>query len=339
MYPIVEPVSKEIEPLLEIKGLKQHYALRGGLFRRVIAQVKAVDGVDLAVYPGESVGLVGESGCGKTTLGRTILRVVGPSQGSILFQGQEISHLTSRNLGPLRADIQMVFQNPFSSLNPRMRVKDLVAEPLQIHGRVQDQALRDEVQDLLHVVGLDEQMLWRFPRDLSGGQRQRVAVARAIALHPKLLILDEPTSALDVSVQTQVLNLLVDLQEEFGLTYLFISHDLGVIRYVCDRIAIMYMGRIVEMATTGQIFENPRHPYTQALLSIMAEPGVHKTEEIILAGDVASAPRETSGCRFADRCYAAKIGRCEEVEPALIPIEDGHMVACYLQHETSVRDG
>jgi oligopeptide/dipeptide ABC transporter ATP-binding protein len=234
--------------------------------------------------------------------------------------------------------MQMVFQDPFSSLNPRMRVKDLVAEPLRIQDRAQGAALQEEVRELVDVVGLDEQMLWRFPRDLSGGQRQRVAVARALALRPKLLVLDEPTSALDVSVQTQVLNLLVDLQEEFGLTYLVISHDLGVIRYVCDRIAIMYMGRIVETGSTSQIFQSPRHPYTQALLSIMAEPGVRVTDEIILKGEVTLKPEQITGCRFANRCFAAKMAKCDEVEPALKDIEDEHLVACYLYHDQPIFD-
>jgi oligopeptide/dipeptide ABC transporter ATP-binding protein len=234
--------------------------------------------------------------------------------------------------------MQMVFQDPFSSLNPRMRVKDLVAEPLRIQSRARGKTLRDQVRELLEVVGLEEQMSWRFPRDLSGGQRQRVAVARALALRPRLLVLDEPTSALDVSVQTQVLNLLVDLQQEFGLTYLFISHDLGVIRYVCDRIAIMYMGRIAEMGSVGQIFENPGHPYTQALLSIMAEPGKKKPAEIVLQGEVAQVSEQISRCRFANRCFAAKKDRCDEVEPALVQIDEGHLVACYLHHERSIDD-
>ncbi|MDP8240409.1 MAG: ATP-binding cassette domain-containing protein [Candidatus Hatepunaea meridiana] len=301
-----------------------------------MSEIKAVDGINLAIYPGEIVGLVGESGCGKTTLGRTILRIVGPTSGAIIFDGQDISELSSKELGPIRPDIQMVFQDPFSSLNPRMRVKDLVAEPLRIQDRAQGAALEEEVHRLVDVVGLDKQMLWRLPRDLSGGQRQRVAVARALALRPKLLVLDEPTSALDVSVQTQVLNLFVDLQDEFGLTYLIISHDLGVIRYICDRIAIMYMGRIVETGSTSQIFNNPLHPYTQALLSIMAEPGVVKTDEIILAGEVSRKAEENTGCRFANRCFAAKIAKCEEIEPALIGSEDKHLVACYLYHGQSI---
>ena len=331
-------MEPNIEPLIQVEELRQYYALKGGFFKRVVSEVRAVDGIDLAVYPGESLGLVGESGCGKTTLGKTIMRAVGPTSGSIAFKGREISQLSSAKLGSIRADMQMVFQDPFSSLNPRMRVKDLVAEPLRIQSRARGKILRDQVRELLEVVGLEEQMLWRFPRDLSGGQRQRVAVARALALRPRLLVLDEPTSALDVSVQTQVLNLLVDLQQEFGLTYLFISHDLGVIRYICDRLAIMYMGRIVEIGSVGQIFENPGHPYTQALLSIMAEPGKRKPNEIVLQGEVAQVAEQISGCRFANRCFVTKKAKCDEVEPALVQIDDGHLVACYLHHDRSVQD-
>ncbi|MFC2031502.1 ABC transporter ATP-binding protein [Chloroflexota bacterium] len=332
-------MDPNVEPIVQVKELKQYYALKGGFFRRVVSEVRAVDGVDLAIYPGEAVGLVGESGCGKTTLGKTIMRSVGPTSGSIVFEGQEISQLSSDKLGPVRADMQMVFQDPFSSLNPRMRVKDLVAEPLRVQSRSGGKDLQDQVHVLLEVVGLEAQMLWRFPRDLSGGQRQRVAVARALALRPKLLVLDEPTSALDVSVQSQVLNLLVDLQQEFGLTYLFISHDLGVIRYVCDRIAIMYMGRIVERGSVGQIFESAGHPYTQALLSIMAEPGKRKPDEIVLQGEVAQVAEQITGCRFANRCFAAKKPECDEVEPALVPIDEGHHVACYLHHDIPVEAG
>lgn len=324
-------------PLLELKEVKHYYAQRGGLFKRKIDEVKAVDGVDLAVYPGEAVGLVGESGCGKTTLARTILRVIGPTAGSITLDGNELTGLSPKELGAVRANMQMVFQDPYSSLNPRMRVKDVVAEPLQIQGRSEGKALQEEVQQLLEVVGLDSQLLWRYPKDLSGGQRQRVAIARALALRPKLLLLDEPTSALDVSVQTQVLNLLVDLQEQFRLTYLFISHDLSVIRYLCDRVAIMYMGRIVEIGTTQRIFEDPHHPYTQALLSVMAEPGRRKSEEIVLEGEVDGASRDVPGCRFANRCFAAKLRKCDEVEPALVEVGAEHAVACYLHHNVALK--
>ena len=323
------------QPILELRQIRQYYPLRGGFLKKVVAEVKAIDGIDLEIYEGESVGLVGESGCGKTTLGRVVTRMIGPTSGSIFFVGQDIARLTSKELRPIRANIQMVFQDPFSSLNPRMRAKDLVAEPLLIQRRSSGGALQEEVRRLLEVVGLDEKISWRFPRDLSGGQRQRVAVARALALRPKLLILDEPTSALDVSVQTQVLNLLVDLQQEFNLTYLFISHDLGVIRYICDRIAIMYMGRLVETGPTRQIFNEPLHPYTQALLSIMAEPGKRKTGEIILKGEVYQSTDQATGCRFAGRCYAAKLPICDQVEPSLVEIGNEHKVACYLYHDQS----
>jgi oligopeptide/dipeptide ABC transporter ATP-binding protein len=333
---MVADVSDNPLPLLELVDLKHYYPFHGGFSRRVISQVRALDGVDLALYPGEAVGLAGESGCGKTTLGRTVLRLIGPTSGKIFFSGQDISSLKSRDLGPLRADIQMVFQDPYSSLDPRMRVKDLVAEPLILQKRLRGKAMRDEVLRLLDLVGLNEKMSWRFPRDLSGGQRQRVAVARTLALKPKLVILDEPTSALDVSVQTQVLNLFVDLQEQLSLTYLFISHDLGVIRYLCDRIAILYMGRIVESGTTADIFRFPAHPYTQALMSIMSEPGKKLGGEIILKGDVFNNLIASRSCRFANRCFASKLKLCDEQEPALVDIGAGHQVACYLYHNQSI---
>ncbi len=319
------------QPLLEVHRLRKYYPIRGGLFRRTIGQIRAVDDVSFAVYPGEALGLVGESGSGKTTLGKTVLRLQEPTGGRILFQGEDLTGLPADELQRRRAHMQMVFQNPYSSLNPRMKVKEIVAEPLVIHGRSKGRPLFERVRELIRRVGLDEAHLYRYPHEFSGGQRQRIGIARALALEPRLLVLDEPTSALDVSVQAQILNLLVDLQEELGLTYLFISHDLGVIRYICDRVALMYLGRIVELAPVETIFERPLHPYTQALRSAMPEPDPDaQEEEILLEGEVDVVDPGFPGCRFAPRCPAAQIDRCQAEEPPLQEVAPGHWVACHL---------
>lgn len=322
------------QSLLEIRHLKKYFPLRGGLLQRQTGVVRAVDDVSLEIREGEAVGLVGESGSGKTTLGKTVLRLLEPTAGQIIFEGQDITRLTYQQMQGFRRHMQMVFQNPYSSLNPRMKVKDIVAEPLLIHGQANGSQVEKRVLELLELVGLSSQHLHRFPHEFSGGQRQRIGVARALALEPKLLILDEPTSALDVSVQAQVLNLLIDLQQRLHLAYLFISHDLGVIRYICDRVALMYLGRIVEIATVAQIFDAPKHPYTQALLSAMPEPDPdHKGEEIILEGEIAAPPQAFQGCRFAPRCPAVKanpLEACWEVEPELRLVNRGHQVACHL---------
>jgi oligopeptide transport system ATP-binding protein len=316
--------------LIALEDLKKYFPIRKGLLQKVSSYVRAVDGVDLEIASGKSFGLVGESACGKTTLGLTLLRLIEPTGGRIWFANHEITHLPRGQLRELRPQMQVVFQNPFSSLDPRMRVKDLVSEPLRIHRRAKGKALREQVEELLDSVGLGPETQYRFPRDLSGGQRQRVAVARAIALHPRFLLLDEPTSALDVSVQAQVLNLLLELQKSLGLTYLFISHDLGVIRHVCDRVAIMYLGRIVEVADTTTIFDDPRHPYTQALLSAIPEPDLDAAAEpVLLRGEVATDEEATAGCRFVHRCFAERAAECVSAEPSLADIGGGHLVACH----------
>ncbi|TMC60904.1 MAG: ABC transporter ATP-binding protein [Chloroflexi bacterium] len=318
------------EALLEIRDLKKYFPIRGGLWQRKVNDIHAVDGVDLAIQAGESFGLVGESGSGKTTLGKTILRLSEPTTGQIIFEGTDLVPLPEQEMQRYREDMQMVFQDPYSSLNPRMKVKDIVVEPLLIHKRGTTREAVQRARELIRLVGLMDDHLHRFPHEFSGGQRQRIGIARAIALNPKLLVLDEPTSALDVSVQAQVLNLLLDLQHKLDLTYLFISHDLGVIRYVCNRVGLMYLGRVVEMASVDQIFEEPKHPYTVALLSSMPEPDPDsKVKEIILEGEIGSPINLARGCRFAPRC-PLRFDRCLVEDPPLLHTGDNHWVACHL---------
>lgn len=317
--------------LLEVRNLKKYFPLRGGLFRRPIGDIRAVDGVDLAIKRGESFGLAGESGSGKTTLAKTMLRLLEPTAGQILFEGENLCQLSEAEMRQQRAEMQMIFQDPYSSLNPRMTVKKIVGEPLLIHKRARGRNLDERVLELVKLVGLMDDHLYRFPHEFSGGQRQRIGIARALALEPKMLILDEPTSALDVSVQAQVLNLLLDLQRRLNLTYLFITHDLSVIRYICDRVALMYLGLIVESGSVDDIFQRPLHPYTRALLSAMPEPDpTSVSEEIILKGEISSLVVEESGCRFAPRCPAKKAKPCSEEEPLLKEVEKDHLVACHL---------
>jgi len=316
------------QPLVQVRKLTKHFALRGRLLgRRQV--IHALDGVDLDVHEQETVGVVGESGCGKTTLGRCLVRLVEPTSGQVLFRGEDLLKLQRAALRRRRREFQMIFQNPYSSLNPRMNVFSLVSEPLRTHTDLQGQALTDRVIELLNRVGLAKEHLYRYPHEFSGGQLQRIAVARALALNPSFLVLDEPTSALDVSVQAQILNLLQELQAEFGLTYLFISHDLSVVQHISNRIVVMYLGKVVEASTTDAIFYEARHPYTQALLSStpILDPQSRR-QRILLPGGVPSPINPPSGCRFHPRCSMA-LPLCTETEPELVDVGGGHLIACH----------
>ncbi|PZA08715.1 MULTISPECIES: ABC transporter ATP-binding protein [unclassified Meiothermus] len=314
--------------LLEVKDLKKWFPIRGGILSRVVANVKAINGVSFSVKKGEVLGLVGESGSGKTTVGRTILRLIEPTEGSIKFNGQEITTLSKAQLRPYRRKMQIVFQDPFASLNPRMTVGDIIAEPLVIHGIGTPQERQERVANLLRTVGLSPDHVRRYPHEFSGGQRQRIGIARALAVEPEFVVADEPVSALDVSIQAQVVNLLQDLKEQFGLTVLFIAHDLAVVEYISDRIAVMYLGRIMELATSKQLYANPKHPYTEALLSAipMPDPTI-KRERIVLQGDIPSPINPPSGCVFRTRCRYA-VAECATVVPELREVEPGHFKAC-----------
>lgn len=294
--------------------------------------VRAVDGVSLDIHAGESFGLVGESGSGKSTLARLISRLVEPTSGDIIFAGQSLMELTEREMRKVREQIQIVFQNPYSSLNPRMTVRQLIGEPLLVHKRLSGAALDKRVREMMQLVGLNPEHTNRFPHEFSGGQRQRIGIARALILEPTLLLLDEPTSALDVSVQAQILNLLINLQATLRLTYLLITHDLSIVRYMCDRVALMYLGKVVEQGTIAQVFDSPRHPYTQALLADVpsTDPDQRMLEHVVLEADIATAPWSGLGCRFSPRCPAAQISACEMLDPPLLDIGEGHRVACHL---------
>ena len=310
-----------MSPLVQAINLVKHFPVPGGV-------VHAVDGVSFGIQEGETVGLVGESGCGKTTVGRTMLKLTRPTAGELHFEGQDIFVLRAKELQALRRRMAIVFQDPYSSLNPRMKIKDIVAEPLRTHTDLRGQALREQVLELLDQVGLTEQHLLRYPHEFSGGQRQRIAIARALALKPKFIVFDEPTSALDVSVQAQVLNLIGGLQRELGLTYLFISHDMSVVEHIADRIMIMYLGQIVEIGKMEEIFAQPLHPYTQALLSAIPTVDPDQTgEPILLEGDIPSPVHPPPGCRFHTRCPVAAAS-CREEEPELDELSPGHWVAC-----------
>ena len=319
-------------PLLSVRNLKKHFPIKGGIFGREVARVHAVDGVSLDIAEGETVGLVGESGCGKSTTGRCILRLIEPTSGEIWFQGNEVTHLEGEAQRALRRDLQIIFQDPFASLNPRHTVGGIVGEALIIHGLAKSRAaIEARVVDLLETVGLRPDHMRRFPHEFSGGQRQRIGIARALAVEPKLIVCDEPVSALDVSIQAQVINLLEDLQEKFGLTYLFIAHDLSVVEHISDRVAVMYLGRIVEIARARDLYDNPLHPYTEALLSAVPIPDPKvKRRRIPLTGDVPNPINPPSGCHFHTRCRIAE-ARCKTEAPVLKQAGDGHMVACHLR--------
>ena len=319
------------ENLVQVTDLKKWFPLYGGIFSKVVGYVKAVDGVTFNIAKRETFGMVGESGCGKTTTGRLIMRLLEPTAGSVRFEGQNIVNYTKSQLRKLRRNIQIIFQDPYASLNPRMTVGSIVGKPLEIHNLCKGPDLTRRVGELLEVVGLRSKYANRYPHEFSGGQRQRIGIARALALNPKLIVCDEPVSALDVSIRAQILNLLGELQEQFGLTYLFISHDLSVIRYICDRVGVMYLGKIVEIATKDALYEKPIHPYTQALLSAIPtiKPDLNK-QKIKLEGEVPSPINPPSGCFFHPRCWLAEeVCKCQE--PPLSVVDGDHFVACYIQ--------
>lgn len=321
-------------PLLKLNNLCKHYPIRKGILSRITGYVHAVDGVSFSIYEGETLGLVGESGCGKSTVGRTILRLLDPSAGEIFWRGERIDQLSRAQIRPYRKEIQAVFQDPYSSLNPRMRAADIVSEPLRNFEKLSIEEGRERVQELFALVGLRPDQMMRFPHEFSGGQRQRLGIARALSVKPKLIMCDEPVSALDVSVQAQVINLLGDLQKEFGVSYLFIAHDLAVVKHISHRIAVMYLGRIVELAETKELFNRPSHPYTEALLSAVPIPDPkHQRKQIVLGGDVPSPINRPSGCHFHTRCIYAQ-ERCKLEEPKLEEFSPGHYVACHFKLNT-----
>ncbi|EMR08000.1 Glutathione import ATP-binding protein GsiA [Bhargavaea cecembensis DSE10] len=322
--------KKERENLLEVKNLKTYYPIHGGFFKRVVGNVKAVDDISFTIKKGETMGLVGESGCGKSTTGRTILRLIKPTGGQIIFDGEDITKISGSRLRKARQDFQMVFQDPYASLNPMQMVGDIISEPIKNFERRDKKELEEFVKSLLVRVGLPEAAYYKYAHEFSGGQRQRIGIARALALNPKLIIADEPVSALDVSVQSQVLNLLKDLQEEFDLTYLFIAHDLSVVKHMSDTIGVMYLGNLVEVASNKDLYSEPLHPYTQALISAIPEPDPKlRKERIVLQGDVPSPANPPTGCPFHTRCPMAQ-EICSQEKPPLKEVRPGHHVACVL---------
>jgi len=316
--------------LLEVRNLKTYFPLKRGLLGRPRGFVKAVDDVSFFIRHGETLGLVGESGCGKTTTGKSILRLIEPTSVEIIFEGQDLMGLNQNQMRKMRREMQLIYQDPYSSLNPRLTVGEIIAEPLVVHDLLDRQGREERVRELLEVVGLSPDHMYRYPHEFSGGQRQRVGIARALALNPKFIVCDEPVSALDVSIQSQILNLLVDLQKEFGLTYLFIAHGLAAVKHISDRVAVMYLGKIVEIADSQVIYDRPLHPYTQALISAIPVPNPKiQKERILLEGDVPSPVNPPSGCRFHTRCRHC-FERCREEEPPLVDKGNGHLVACHL---------
>lgn len=327
---LAQDIAEKPSILVDIKGIKKHFPIRKGFFNRQVGAVRALDGVDLQVFEGETLGLVGESGCGKSTLGRVVLHLMPPTEGSVEVLGKNIVTISSNEMKDLRRHMQIVFQNPYASLDPRMTIGQSIAEPLEVHKIAKGTALQDKVKELMKMVGLASSMYDRYPHEFSGGQRQRVGIARALALRPKLVVLDEPVSALDVSVQAQILNLLIDLRRELKLTYVFIAHNLDVVRYISDRIAVMYLGKIVELGNCAEVYAKPLHPYSKALISAapVPDPSADRSSRIILQGDLPSPANPPSACRFNTRCPLVQ-DICKTDEPALREIKPGHFSACH----------
>ncbi len=326
-----------MQPLLTIKNLKKYFPIHAGILNKTVGHVKAVDGIHFNVYPGETLGIVGESGCGKSTTGRTILRLSEPTEGEVLFNGKDLAKLSKEEMRRMRKDIQMIFQDPFASLNPRKTIKQTLMESLVVHGIGSKEERKKRIEEIIQVVGLRPEHLDRHPHDFSGGQRQRISIARALVVNPKVIIADEPVSALDVSIQSQILNLMKDLKKEFQLTMIFISHDLSVVKHLCDRVAVMYLGRVVEIADKKSLFANPSHPYTQALLSAIPQANkAQKKERILLHGDLPSPANPPSGCTFHPRCrFATEL--CKSTPPELREVSEAHMVSCHLYEEINQR--